>query len=90
MEKIIQIKNLCKSYGKVKAVENISFEVNEGDFFAFIGPNGAGKSTTIRTLLGLIKADSGEAKVMGLPLEKSVEYLKKIGYLPSEAVFYTI
>ncbi|MBQ7755894.1 MAG: ABC transporter ATP-binding protein [Oscillospiraceae bacterium] len=88
MEKIIQIKNLCKSYGKVKAVENISFEVNEGDFFAFIGPNGAGKSTTIRTLLGLIKADSGEAKVMGLPLEKSVEYLKKIGYLPSEAVFY--
>lgn len=88
MEKIIEIKNLCKSYGSVKAVDDISFEVMAGDFFAFIGPNGAGKSTTIRTLLGLISADSGEATIMGKPLSKANEYLSDIGYLPSEAVFY--
>lgn len=88
MEKIIEIKNLCKSYGKIKAVDNISFDVVDGEFFAFIGPNGAGKSTTIRTLLGLIHADSGEANILGLPLEKSTEYLSNIGFLPSEAMFY--
>ncbi|MBE6837390.1 MAG: ABC transporter ATP-binding protein [Ruminococcus sp.] len=88
MKKVIVIKNLCKSYGKVKAVNDISFDVMEGEIFAFIGPNGAGKSTTIRTLLGLIKADKGEVRVMGLPFKKSKTYLKDIGYLPSEAIFY--
>lgn len=88
MKKVIVIKNLSKSYGKVKAVDDIGFDVMEGEIFAFIGPNGAGKSTTIRTLLGLIKADKGEVRVMGLPLEKSKTFLKDIGYLPAEAIFY--
>ncbi len=51
---IIEINQLTKFYGEIKGIENVSFNVKEGEIFGFIGPNGAGKSTTIRTLLGLI------------------------------------
>lgn len=64
--------------------------VNEGEFFGFIGPNGAGKSTTIRTLLGLVKSSSGSAKIFGEDIKKEkTEILAEVGYLPSEAVFYS-
>ena len=55
MEKIIEISNLTKNYGKHRGVENVSFSVREGEIFGFLGPNGAGKSTTIRAMLGLIQ-----------------------------------
>ena len=64
--------------------------VGEGDFFGFIGPNGAGKSTTIRTLLGLIYASSGEAKIFGKDVVRDkTEILADIGYIASEATFYS-
>ena len=63
--KIIETKNLTKSYGKSRGINELKLSVEEGDFFGFIGPNGAGKSTTIRTLLGLISPTSGSATVLG-------------------------
>ncbi len=89
MEKIININDLTKYYGKNRGIEKVSFDVNKGEIFGFIGPNGAGKSTLIRTLLGLQKATSGEAFIFG---ESIKDYASKIaqevGYLPSEVFYY--
>lgn len=85
----IQISNLTKYYGKSRGIIDLSLTVGEGEFFGYIGPNGAGKSTTIRTLLGLIAADSGSAQVLGTDIRTGKEQiLSETGYLPSEAVFY--
>ena len=86
----IKITNLTKFYGKSRGIIDLNLTVEKGEFFGFIGPNGAGKSTAIRTLLGLIHKNSGEAKILGLDIEKNhQELLSKVGYLPSEASFYT-
>lgn len=69
MEKIIEIKNLCKSFGDVKAVQSLSFSVRKGELFAFLGENGAGKSTTISIICGQLRKDSGEVKVCGETVE---------------------
>lgn len=88
--KAIETKNLTKFYGKTRGIEDLNLSVEEGEFFGFIGPNGAGKSTTIRTLLGLIKKTGGSASVLGMDIEKEKEkMLGEIGYLPSEAAFYS-
>jgi ABC-2 type transport system ATP-binding protein len=63
----IEAKGLTKLFGQIVAVDHVSFEVNQGEFFGFLGPNGAGKTTTIRMLTGIIKKNSGEAFVMGYP-----------------------
>lgn len=85
---IIQTTKLTKNYGKTRGITDVNLSVDEGEFFGFIGPNGAGKSTMIRTLLGLISPTSGSAEVFGMPLTYSSQYLKDIGYMPSEAMFY--
>lgn len=86
----IKITNLTKFYGKSRGIIDLNLTVEKGEFFGFIGPNGAGKSTAIRTLLGLIHKNSGEAEILGLDIEKNhQELLSKVGYLPSEASFYT-
>src|SRR3989338_9128960 len=64
-EKAISIKGLTKYYGKLKALNNISFEVKRGDFFASLGPNGAGKTTTLNVLTGLSNYQSGDVRVFG-------------------------
>ncbi|MGM9735174.1 MAG: ATP-binding cassette domain-containing protein [Candidatus Cryptobacteroides sp.] len=85
----IEITNLSKYYGKARGVEDVSFNVRNGDFFGFIGPNGAGKSTTIRVLMGLIRKTSGEARIFGLDVWKDKpRTLTDVGYLPSEVAFY--
>ena len=87
--KALEIADLTKYYGEVRGVENLSLNVEEGEFFGFIGPNGAGKSTTIRTLLGLIKATSGSAQILGMDYVKDrIDIMKHIGYLPSEVNLY--
>ncbi len=87
---VIETKDLTKSYGKSRGIENLNLTVEQGDFFGFIGPNGAGKSTTIRTLLGLIKPTGGSAKVLGFDIvEEQQKLLPLIGYLPSEINFYS-
>jgi ABC-2 type transport system ATP-binding protein len=65
-EAIVQVENLSKSYGKIKAVDGISFEVNKGEIFGLVGPNGAGKTTTIECIEGLRKSESGNLKVLDL------------------------
>lgn len=85
----IKTTNLTKSYGKARGITDLNLTVKEGEFFGFIGPNGAGKSTTIRTLLGLIQKNSGEARILDVDIQKEKQkILSKIGYLPSESSFY--
>lgn len=69
-DNIIEVRNLCKSYGDVVAVDNISFDVKKGGLFAFLGPNGAGKSTTIDMICTFLAPDSGSVTVNGLSLGK--------------------
>lgn len=76
MENIIEINHLYKSFGSVKAVNNLSFKVKRGELFAFLGVNGAGKSTTIAMLCGQLKRDSGEITVDGKNLSNSLNKIK--------------
>lgn len=79
----VKVENLSKSFGEVKALKSISFDVEEGKRIAFLGPNGAGKSTTVEILTGQQSRDSGNIEVLGLdPEEKSVELREKLGLLP--------
>lgn len=66
----IKISNLTKFYGKSRGIIDLNLTVEKGEFFGFIGPNGAGKSTAIRTLLGLIHKNSGDAEILGMDIEK--------------------
>jgi ABC-2 type transport system ATP-binding protein len=85
MTAIIEVEGLTKSYGSKRGITNISFQVEEGEVFGFLGPNGAGKTTTIRTLMALLRADGGAARIAGMDVwQQSVEIKKLIGYLPGE------
>src|SRR5687767_4914351 len=86
----ITVKNLTKTYGEQKAVDNISFTVNKGEIVGFLGPNGAGKSTTMKMITGYLEPDSGDISVGGIEVKKHpLETKKKIGYLPeSNALYY--
>lgn len=87
-ERIIEIKNLTKYYGKHRGIEHVSFEVEKGDIFGFLGPNGAGKSTTMRSMLGFLNYQ-GDIKIFGKDAKTNHEtILKDVGYLPSEVMFY--
>lgn len=80
MEHIIEIEHLCKSFGDIKAVQDLSFVVKRGELFAFLGVNGAGKSTTISMLCGQLKKDSGKISVCGNDVEHNFDKIsKKIG-----------
>ena len=85
-ESIISIKDFNLSFGSKKIVENLSFEVRKGEIFGFLGSNGSGKTTTIRALLGIYQADSGELLINGKKF--SPENGAKIGYLPEERGLY--
>src|ERR1041385_4001050 len=77
-EKIIQVRNLVKNYGKLEAVKGISFDVMEGEIFGLLGPNGAGKSTTLEIIETLREKTSGEVIVDGLNLDTQPNEIKKI------------
>ena len=84
----IEVSSLKKNYGSLKAVDGISFAVNEGEVFGLLGPNGAGKTTTIEILEGLRERDGGDVKVLGLdPWKSGYELHKKIGVIPQEFNF---
>jgi len=85
----ITVKNISKSYGKQKAVDTISFEINKGEVVGFLGPNGAGKSTTMKIINGFLKASEGEVFVNDINMaENSLEAQKYIGYLPEHNPLY--
>lgn len=85
----VKLSSVSKSYGKVKAVDDLSLQVQVGEIYGFIGPNGAGKSTTIRLLLNFLSADRGEISVMGYSPEKDDVKIKQItGYVSSDTFMY--
>ncbi|MCF7890904.1 ATP-binding cassette domain-containing protein [Candidatus Bipolaricaulota bacterium] len=80
MKKVIEVENLTKDYGDLRAVNEINFEVQEGEIFGFLGPNGAGKTTTIKMLCALLAPTSGSARIAGLDVAKNpMEIKKQIG-----------
>lgn len=79
----IRVEGLSKRYGKLKAIDKISFSVKQGEVVGFLGPNGAGKSTTMRILCGLMQASSGRAYICGIPVASHPNEVKRrIGYMP--------
>lgn len=79
---MIRIENIEKRFKKLRALCQVSGEFHKGEVVALIGPNGSGKTTLIKTILGLVKQDSGNIYFNGTPLKKDVEYRKHIGYMP--------
>ncbi len=85
----IVISNLTKNYGNQKAIDNISFRVNNSEIVGFLGPNGAGKSTTMKIVAGYISADAGTALVNGIDVAaKPLEVKGQVGYLPENNPLY--
>ena len=85
----VEISSVKKSYGDVKAVDGVSFSVNEGEVFALVGPNGAGKTTLIEILEGLRKRDEGTVKVLGLdPWRNGTVLHRRIGVIPQDFTFF--
>jgi ABC-2 type transport system ATP-binding protein len=85
----IEVSNLKKYYGEIKAVDGISFTVNQGEVFGLLGPNGAGKTTTIEILEGLREKEGGDAKVLGFdPWKNGYELHKRIGVIPQQFTFF--
>ena len=86
---VLQVKNLTKIYGKRKAVDDISFDIFEGEIFGFLGPNGAGKTTTIKLIAGLAKATSGDIVICGYSLKKKFEKaIANIGGVIENPILY--
>lgn len=86
---MIKIENLTKSYGDLMALDSLSLDIPEGEFFAFLGPNGAGKTTTIKLLTGLLRPTSGTAYICGHNIQR--EYIKAkslISYIPDFPFLY--
>ena len=87
---MIEVTQLTKQYGGVKAIDNVTFKVNKGEIVAFLGPNGAGKTTTMRIITGFVPATSGTAVIAGFDVfEKPLEVKRRIGYLPEIPPLYS-
>lgn len=85
MGKVIKVEGLSKHYNKIKAVDNISFDVKEGEIFSLVGPNGAGKTTTVEILECLREPTSGKATVLGYDIRDEEEKIKqKVGVMPQD------
>lgn len=86
---MIQVENLTKYYGQMRALDALSFEVNRGEILGFLGPNGAGKTTTMRILTGYMPPSAGTAQVAGYDVfQNSLEVRRRIGYLPETVPLY--
>lgn len=86
---MIQVNGLVKDYGNRRALDNITFDANQGEIVGFLGPNGAGKTTTMRILTGYMPPTSGDAIVAGYDVvDESLEVRKRVGYLPETVPLY--
>ena len=86
MESTIELNGVVKSFGKFRAVDDLSFRVPRGVVFGLLGPNGAGKTTTIRMIMNITAPDTGEIRVLGRPMDRETQ--NRIGYLPEERGLY--
>jgi ABC-2 type transport system ATP-binding protein len=86
---VIEMQDVCKSFGRNAVLRGVNLTVPAGQTFAFLGRNGAGKTTTIRTLLGLLKPDSGQIRVLGLdPQAQPLEIRRQVGYVAEDQVMF--
>ena len=83
---IVDIQNVSVDYSGIKALDNLSFGIDEGDYLGIIGPNGAGKSTLFKCMLGLHTQYNGTIKVFGNDIRDSKKYVSQIGYVPQKPV----
>ena len=89
MNPVIDTQHLCKCYGAVKALQDISLNIQQGELFGLIGPDGAGKTTLFRILTTLLNADSGEASVLGYDVQNEFRCIRReIGYMPGRFSLY--
>lgn len=89
-ESIIQVQDLSRRFGKLLAVDRVSFEVGRGEIFGLLGPNGSGKSTIIRMLLGILQPTAGEIRIFGQDAVRQAEAVKpKIGYMSQQFSLYS-
>lgn len=86
---MLEVRNLVKIYNGNRAVDNVSFQINDGEIFGFVGPNGAGKTTTIKSIIGLITFDSGSITFNNLNIKNNpVEFKKEVVYIPDNPDLY--
>ena len=78
MKKVIEVKNLTKEYKNLKAIDNLSFDVYEGEILGLLGPNGSGKSTTINSILQLLNFSNGSIKIFGHEMRPDAYEIKKV------------
>src|SRR3984885_733738 len=89
MTEAIAVSGLRKSYGKTVALDGLDLSVAEGEVHAFLGPNGAGKTTTIRVLLGLVRADGGQARLLGGdPWRDATALHRRLAYVPGDVTLW--
>ncbi|WP_377644174.1 ATP-binding cassette domain-containing protein [Oryzobacter terrae] len=89
MTDVIRVRDLVKTFGRTRALDGLDLTVSAGEVHGFLGPNGSGKSTTIRVLLGLLRADSGEATVLGGdPWHEATELHRRLAYVPGDVVLW--
>ena len=87
--KILQVENVIKDYGSLRAVDRVSFDIEEGEIFGLLGPNGAGKTTLISTIVTLERADEGRISVCGRDIEKEPRRAKSLtGFMPQELIIH--
>ncbi len=86
---MIEVRGITKFFGTMQALDDVSFQINQGEILAFLGPNGAGKSTTMKIITTFLAADQGLVKVDGIDvLEKPLDVRRRIGYLPENVPLY--
>ncbi len=86
---MIEVRGITKSFGTMRALDNVSFQINQGEILGFLGPNGAGKSTTMKIITTFLAADEGSVKVDGIDvLENPLDVRRRIGYLPENVPLY--
>ncbi|MFJ8154341.1 ATP-binding cassette domain-containing protein [Streptomyces sp. NPDC094468] len=89
MTKALTVAGLHKSFGRTRALDGLDLDVETGEVHGFLGPNGAGKSTAVRVLLGLLRADSGAARILGRdPWKDAVEVHRRIAYVPGDVTLW--
>jgi len=85
---VVSTNKLCKSFGNLVAVKDLTIEINEGEIFGLVGPNGSGKTTFMRMLVGLIKPSSGAVRVLGQPVTDKA-HLSQLGYMTQAGALYS-
>lgn len=86
---MIKVTNLVKSYDRLKAVDGVSFQIDEGEIFGLLGPNGAGKTTIVKMMVGMLRPDAGEIEINGLnAVSHSLQVKADLGYVPESSALY--